>query len=91
MASSVVIALRFLIFLSYIVHPLFMTPPPPPPPILLIIFLREATESSFLVAQPLRGGGDKGLATKKTNIMEALKKITKNLTTKLEGGGGLRP
>ena len=44
--------------------------------------------SNFLLLplRPLRGGGDKGLATKKKiTFLEALKKIPKKVATKLEG------
>ena len=45
------------------------------------------------MAGPLRGGRvDKGRTTKKKGLFRKLeKKIRKNVTTKLEGGGGLGP
>ena len=43
----------------------------------------------FLVAGPLRGGGGKGLATKKKYLFWSSKNLEKKfMATKLEGGGG---
>ena len=46
-------------------------------PTLAELYLREAAKNNglFLVARPLRGGWGKGLATKKNNSFEALKKF----------------